>query len=96
MNYGKEVNSRNFSSADDSHYTVIHRLMHCYQTIRQIAKKLVEGWRVCSRMARRGIYSASACSVSKSHNEYTDIKCNAHDLMQLYQSLSGEVSMPPH
>ena len=44
----------------------------------------VEGWQVRSQMARRGIYSAHACSVFKSHNEYTDIKCNAHDLMRFY------------
>ena len=43
-----------------------------------------EGHQVCSWMARRGIYSASACLVSKSHNENTDIKCNALDLMRLY------------
>ena len=55
----------------------------------------VEGWQVRSRMARRGIYSARVCSVSKSHNEYTDIKCNARDLMQFYRSLGGEVSIPP-
>ena len=33
----------------------------------------VEGWQVRSQMARRGIYSARAYSVSKSHNENTDI-----------------------
>ena len=55
----------------------------------------VEGQQVHSRMARRGIYSARTCSVSKSHNENTDIKCNAHDLMRLYRSLGGEVSIPP-
>ena len=68
------------------------RLTHCYQTIRQIAKK---GRKVRSQMAHRGIYSARACSVSKSHNEYIDIKCNARDLMRLYQSLGGEVPIPP-
>ena len=56
----------------------------------------VEGRQVCSRMARRGIYSARACSVSKPHNEYTDIKCKARDLMRLYRSLGGEVSILPH
>ena len=56
----------------------------------------VEGWRVHSWMARRGIYSACACSVSKSHNQNTNIKCNVHDVMQLYQSLDGEVLIPPH
>ena len=45
---------------------------------------VVEGRQVRSQMARRGIYSARACLVFKSHNEYTDIKCNAHDLMWLY------------
>ena len=44
----------------------------------------VEGRQVCSRMAHRGIYSACAYLVSKSHNEYlnefTDIKCNTCDL----------------
>ena len=44
----------------------------------------VEGRQVRSRMARRGIYSARAYSVSKSHNEYSYIKCNARDLMRLY------------
>ena len=33
----------------------------------------VEGRQVRSRMACRGIYSACTCSVSKSHNEYTDV-----------------------
>ena len=59
----------------------------------------VEERQVRSRMARRGIswdiYSAHTCSVSKSHNENTDIKCNAHDLMQLYRNLGGEVSIRP-
>ena len=58
-------------------------------------KYFVEGRQVCSWMARRGIYSAHAYSVSKSHNEYTDIKCNVCDLMQFYRSLGGEVSIPP-
>ena len=53
----------------------------------------VEGRKVCSWMARRGIYSAPRCLVSKSHNENTNIKCNVHDVMQLYQSLGGEVSI---
>ena len=52
----------------------------------------VEGWQVCSWMARRDIYSARACSVSKS---YYNIKCNACDVMQLYQSLDGEMSILP-
>ena len=51
----------------------------------------VEGWQVRSRMAVMGIYSARAYSVSKSHNEYTDI----NDLMWLYRNLGGEVSIPP-
>ena len=55
----------------------------------------VEGQPVHSRMAHRGIYSARACSVSKSHNENINIKCNIRDLMQLYRSLGGEVSIPP-
>ena len=55
----------------------------------------VEGRQVRSWMTRRGIYSAHTCSLSKSHNENTDIKCNARDLMQLYQNLGGEVSIPP-
>ena len=71
--------------------------MHCYQTICQIAKKLfVVGRQVRSWMARRGIYSVHACLVSKSHYENTNIKCNARDVMRLYQSLGGEVSIPPH
>ena len=53
----------------------------------------VEGQQVCSRMARRGIYSAHECSISKSHNEYTDSKCNAHNFMRLYRSLGGRVSL---
>ena len=56
----------------------------------------VEGRQVRSRMARKGIYSVHACLVSKSHNENTDIKCNTHDLMRLYRSLGGEVSISPH
>ena len=56
----------------------------------------VEGRQVRSRMARRGIYSAHKCSVSKSHNQNTNIKCNTHDVMRLYQSLGCEVSIPPH
>ena len=56
----------------------------------------VEGRQVCSQMAHRGIYSARACLVSKSHNENTNIKCNARDVMWLYQSLGGEVSILPH
>ena len=55
----------------------------------------VEGWQVCPWVARRGIFSARTCSVSKSHNENTDIKCNARDFMWLYQSLGGKVSIPP-
>ena len=55
----------------------------------------VEGWQVRSQMARRGIYSAHTYSVSKSHNEYTDIKCNERDLMRLYRSLGGEVLILP-
>ena len=55
----------------------------------------VEGRQVRSRMARRGIYSARTYLVSKSHYENTDIKCNAHDLMWLYRSLGGEVSILP-
>ena len=43
----------------------------------------VEGRQVRSWMALKNIYSARACLVSKSHNEYTDIKCNARDLMRL-------------
>ena len=58
-------------------------------------KTFVEGQQVHSWMARRGIYSARSCSVSKSHNEYTDIKCNARDLMRLYRRLGGEVSILP-
>ena len=50
----------------------------------------VEGQQVHSQMAHSGMYSASACSVSKSHNEYTDIKCNARDLMRLYRNLGGD------
>ena len=44
----------------------------------------VEGRQIRSRMARRGIYSERMYSASKSYNEYTDIKCNASDLMRLY------------
>ena len=55
----------------------------------------VEGRRVYSRMARRGIYSAHTCSIFKSHNQNTNIKCNARDVMRIYQSLGGEVSIPP-
>ena len=55
----------------------------------------VEGWRVRSRMARRGIYSAVHAPVSKSHHQNTNIKCNARDVMQLYQSLGSEMSIPP-
>ena len=44
----------------------------------------VEGRQVHSQMASMGIYSAHECSVSKSHNENIDIKCNARDLMRLY------------
>ena len=51
----------------------------------------VEGWKVRFQMAHRGIYSAHACSISKSHNENTNIKCNACDVMWLYRSLGGEV-----
>ena len=40
----------------------------------------VEGWQVHSRMAHRGIYSARTCSISKSYNENTNIKCNARDV----------------
>ena len=58
-------------------------------------KTFVEERQVRSQMACRGIYSARACSVSKSHNEYTDIKCNTRDVMRLYRSLGGEVSIPP-
>ena len=54
----------------------------------------VKGRQACSQMACRSFYSAHTCAVSKSHNENTDIKCNAHDLMWLYQSLGGEVSIP--
>ena len=60
--------------------------MHCYQIICQIAKKLllkgckfILGWLVGVR-----IYSERMYLVSKSHIEYTDINCNAHDLMRLY------------
>ena len=59
------------------------------------SNSLVEGRQVCSWMARRGIYSARMCLVFKSHNENTNIKCNARDVMRLYQSLGGEVSIPP-
>ena len=60
------------------------------------SKKLfIEEWQVRSRMAHWGIYSACACLILKSHNENTNIKCNAHDVMWLYQSLGGEVSIPP-
>ena len=31
----------------------------------------------------------------QSHNDNTDIRCNARDLMRLYRSLGGEVSIPP-
>ena len=55
----------------------------------------VEGRRVRSQMACRGIYSACMCSVSKSHNQNTNVKCNARDVMRLYQSLRGEVSISP-
>ena len=55
----------------------------------------VEGRQVHSWMACRGIYSAHMCSVSKSHNEYTDIKCNTRDLMRLYRSLGDGVSILP-
>ena len=55
----------------------------------------IEGWQVRSWMARRGIYSARACLVSKSHNENTNIKCNACDVMWLYQSLGSEVLILP-
>ena len=44
----------------------------------------IEGRQVRSGKACRGIYSACVYSVFKSCNEYTDIKCNARDLMQLY------------
>ena len=40
-------------------------------------------------MACRGIYSAHACSISKSHNQNTNIS----DVMQLYRSLGGELSI---
>ena len=39
----------------------------------------VEGWQVHSWTARRGIYFERTCSVSKSHNENTNIKRNACD-----------------
>ena len=39
----------------------------------------VEGWQVRSWIARRGIYSAHTCLVSKSHNENNNIQCNARD-----------------
>ena len=55
----------------------------------------VEGRQVCSRMSRRGVYAARTCSVSKSHNQNTNIKCNTRDVMLLYQSLGGEVLIPP-
>ena len=48
------------------------------------SNSLVEGQQICSRMARRGMYSTRVCSVFKSHNENTNIKCNAHDVMRLY------------
>ena len=54
-----------------------HNLLNSQET-------LVEGRRVHSRMACKGIYSAYVCSVSKSHNQNTNIKCNARDLMWLY------------
>ena len=55
----------------------------------------VNGQRVRSWMACRSIYSAPACSVSKSHNQNTNIKCNASDVMWLYRSLGCEVLIPP-
>ena len=45
----------------------------------------VDRWQVRSRMACRGIFSARACLISKSHNENTTIKCNACDVMRLYR-----------
>ena len=56
----------------------------------------IEGWQVRSRMARRGIHSACASSISKFCNENTSIKCNARDVMRLYRSPVGEVSIPLH
>ena len=44
----------------------------------------VEGRWVCSWMAHRCIYSACACSVSKSYNQNINIKCNACDVMLFY------------
>ena len=64
----------------------------CYQTIGQIAKKLAVS---SFLMARRGIYFACTCLVSKSHNENANIKQNPCDVMRLFQSLGGEVSIWP-
>ena len=54
-------------------------------------------WRATSSflMARRGIYSAHVCLVSKLHNQNANIKWNAHDVIQLSRSLGGEVSIWP-
>ena len=47
-------------------------------------------------MARRGIYSAHMCSVSKSHNQNANIKQNPCDVMRFYRTLGGVVLIWPH
>ena len=48
-------------------------------------------------MARRGIYSACACSVSKSHNEYTDIMSFQATQTHSFQTLAMllQLTLPP-
>ena len=62
--------------------------------IRNSQETFAERRQVRSRMACR-VSTLHACSVSKSHHQNTNIKCNARDVMRLYQSLGSEVSIPP-
>ena len=49
----------------------------------------VEGRQVRSQMARRGIYSAHECSVSKSHNENTNISGLYVNTLEYTELLNG-------
>ena len=70
-----------------------HRLMHCYQIICQIAKKLLlkGGKFVLGWLVGVSILHVCARSPNLTIKTLTNIKCNTCDVMQLYQCLGGEV-----